>query len=92
VHGPFFDGIVSTDGGGPHNVSQYRVAEPLFEELDTFWTSKRVPCLSCQFFELGYVGIYVVIFELEFGDFCSGSIFSSCVQVLDLEFLEEEVP
>jgi hypothetical protein len=92
MRSPFLNGVVSAHSGGPHNVGQYRIAEPFFEELDTLWTSKCIPCLSCQFFELGYVGIYIVIFELEFGDLCSGSVFSDSVKVLDFKLLKEEVP
>jgi hypothetical protein len=88
----FLDGVISANGGGSHDIGQYRVAESFFEELDAFWTFKCVPCLSRQFFELGDVDIYVIVFEFEFGDFHSSSIFSGCVQVLDLEFLKKEVP
>jgi hypothetical protein len=89
--GPFFDCVIPTNGGGSHDIGQYGVAEPFFKELDAFWASKRVSRLSCQFFELGYVSIYIVIFELELGDFCSGSILSCGVEVLDFELLQEEV-
>jgi hypothetical protein len=89
---PFFDRIVSANCWCPHNVSQDRVAEAFLKELNALGTSQRVPYLSCQFFKLGYVSIYVIIFEFEFGDLCSGSILSSHVEVLDFEFLKEEVP
>jgi hypothetical protein len=46
----------------------------------------------CQLFKFGYISIYVVILELELDDFCAGSIFSGGIEVLYLEFLEEEVP
>jgi hypothetical protein len=92
VRGPFFDSVISTDGGGSHNVSQYGVAESFFKELDAFWASKSVSRLSRQFFELGYIRIYVIIFKLELGDLCSGSILSYGVEVLDFKFLKKEVP
>jgi hypothetical protein len=48
--------------------------------------------LLCQFFELGYIGVYVIVFELEFGDLHSGSVLSGGIEVLDLKLLKEEVP
>jgi hypothetical protein len=92
VGGPFLDIVVSTDRWCSHNVSQYGVTKAFFEELNAFWASKHVFCLLRQFFELGYIGIYVVVFELEFGNLRSGSVLSGCVEVLDLKFLKEEVP
>jgi hypothetical protein len=92
VRGSFFDGIVSTDSGGPHDIGQYQVAEPFFKELDALWASKHIPHLSCQFFKLGYIGIYVIVFEFEFSDLCSGLVFSCGVQILNFEFLKKKVP
>jgi hypothetical protein len=60
--------------------------------LDAFQASKRVSHLSCQFLEFCYISIYIVVFELEFSNLCSGSVFSCSIQVLNFEFLKEEVP
>jgi hypothetical protein len=74
VGGPFFDGIVPTDSGCPHDVSQYGVTEPFFKELDAFRTFQCVSHLPCQFLKFGYICIYIVVFKLEFSYLCSGSV------------------
>jgi hypothetical protein len=91
VGSPFFDHIVSANRWCSHNISQDRVAEAFLKELNALRTSLRIPYLSCQFFKLGYVSIYVVVLEFEFSNLCSGSVLSGCVKVLNLEFLKEEV-